>query len=94
MRTTIIAAAAVSMLIIGTAGAAHADDSLFLTLIHDKYFSHSFSEAQLLAEGHKICDSARKVGDQSLYDMAASDLGISDQAGAQFVITAHVGLGC
>jgi Protein of unknown function (DUF732) len=76
------------------AAPAQADDSDYLNRIHDEYWSHSFTDSQLLAEGHKVCDAAGRMNDSSLESMARSDLGISSNAAETFVTVAHIYLGC
>jgi hypothetical protein len=76
------------------AAPAHADDTAYLNRIHQEYFAHSFTDSQLLAEGHKVCDAAGRTSDESLQQMARSDLGISQNAAEELVTIAHIYLGC
>lgn len=73
---------------------AWADDQAYLEVLRDEYWTHSFTDSQLLAEGYKVCDMNTTYGDGALFNMVRSDLGISDTAAADLVGAAEGGLGC
>jgi hypothetical protein len=80
--------------VVGFAAPAQADDSIYLTVMHQQYFAHSFTDAQLLQEGYRVCNAAAKYDDESLWTMVSSDLGVSPTAAGSLVGAAKVGLGC
>lgn len=73
---------------------AMADDNAYLRAIRSDYFARNFTDAQLLAEGHKVCDMNAKATDEQLFSMVASDLGVATSAAASLVGIARGGLGC
>ncbi|CAM5737066.1 hypothetical protein MAUB1S_01785 [Mycolicibacterium aubagnense] len=81
------------VLAVGIAAPAHADDDGFLERVRLDYFSRSFTDAQLLAEGYKVCSMSGRASDDQLYNMVASDLGISENGAMNVVVKAQVWLG-
>ncbi|WP_166555531.1 DUF732 domain-containing protein [Mycolicibacterium sp. CBMA 226] len=77
-----------------TASPAHADDEGFLNRVRLDYFSRSFTDSQLLAEGYKVCSMSGRASDDQLINMVASDLGVSENGAMNVVVKAQVWLGC
>jgi hypothetical protein len=76
------------------APSAQADDDAYLSTLREEYWTHSFTDSQLLAEGYKVCDLTANYDDETLYNMVQSDLGVSGTAAASLVGAAVGGLGC
>lgn len=92
MRTFLAMAGAIVAVCL--AAPAHADDSIYLELMHSQYFTRAFTDGQLLAEGHKVCDYAGRYSDDALEQMVIRDMAVSAMAAQTLVIYAHSGLGC
>ncbi|QZA09765.1 DUF732 domain-containing protein [Mycolicibacter heraklionensis] len=52
-------AAAAGLLIIGTAGEAHADDASFISSIHSKGIRQGMNDSTLIGLGHIMCSALR-----------------------------------
>ncbi len=91
----IIVAGAVLVAAVLCAPLAQADgigDQLYLKSIHEEYFARTHTDAEWLAEAHKVCDAHRNGthGDQ-LVDMVRADLNLPDNVVAATVIGAAAG---
>lgn len=80
--------------LVALAPSAQADEDAYLSALRDEYWTHSFTDSQLLAEGYKVCNLTASTDDETLYDMVASDLGVSETAAASVIGAAEGGLGC
>jgi hypothetical protein len=97
MKPWVLAAVATGSITIWVAVPARADDSDYLDYLkhYDAYLASQYTNQQLLAEGHKVCDAVSGgATDDAALDMVKSDLSVSDDAALDVYHAATVELGC
>jgi uncharacterized membrane protein len=96
MKAWIVAVVAAAGVSVAVAAPASADDSAYLSALqNDTYLVSTYSDQELLNEGHKVCDAVSSGGQElDAIEMVEHDLSVSHAAAIDVYNAATVTLGC
>jgi hypothetical protein len=97
MKPWVLAAVATGSITMWVAAPARANESDYLAYLekNNAYLVSQYTNQQLLAEGHKVCDAiSGGATDDAAIDMVKGDLSVSDDDALDVYHAATVELGC
>jgi tryptophanase len=97
MKRWVLAAVATGSITMWVAAPARANDNDYFDYLKktNAYLFSQYTNQQLLAEGHKVCDAiAGGATDDAAADMVKGDLSVSDDAALDVYHAATVEMGC